>query len=80
MSRTLALSQIKESAQPGDTTGIRHSSADLPSGKKPVLDIPGGAAQLLSLPLNARKQLRSLTVTAVANDVVLGLMALTLQR
>lgn len=80
VSRTLAISQIKESAQPGDTTGIRHSSADLPSAKKPVLDIPGGAAQLLSLPLNARKQLRSLTVTAVANDVVLGLMALTLQR
>ena len=45
-----------------------------------MLDIPGGAAQLLSLPLNARKKLRSLTVTAVANDVVLGLMALTLQR
>ena len=41
--------------------------------------IPGGAAQLLRMPLNPRKRLRSLTVRTLSNDVVIGLMAITLQ-
>ena len=41
--------------------------------------IPGGAAQLLSMPLNPQKVLRSLTVRTLSNDVVIGLMAVTLQ-
>jgi hypothetical protein len=41
--------------------------------------IPGGAAQLLSMPLDARKKLRSLTLRTLSNDVVIGLMAVTLQ-
>jgi len=42
--------------------------------------IDGGAATLLSMPLNPGKTLNSLTVYAIANDVVIGLMAVTLVR
>ena len=42
-------------------------------------EIPGGAAQMLSMPLNPDKCLRSLTIRALSNDVVIGLMAVTLQ-
>lgn len=41
--------------------------------------IPGGAAQMLRMPLNSRKQLRSLTVRTLSNDVIIGLMGVTLQ-
>ena len=39
-----------------------------------------GAATVLTLPLNPTKQLKSLTVHALANEVVIGLMSVTLQR
>ena len=42
-------------------------------------EIPGGAAQMLRMPLNLRKRLKSLTVRTLSNDVVIGLMAVTLQ-
>ena len=42
-------------------------------------EIPGGAAQILMMPLNPKKKLRSLTVRTLSNDVVIGLMAVTLQ-
>jgi len=42
--------------------------------------IPGGAATVLELPLRRDKALKSLTVTALANEVVIGLMAATLVR
>ncbi|HVZ63876.1 MAG TPA: DUF4450 domain-containing protein [Lacunisphaera sp.] len=42
--------------------------------------VPGGAATVLDLPLDPSKELRSLTVRALANDVVIGLMAATLTR
>jgi hypothetical protein len=42
--------------------------------------IPGGAATILDLPLNPGKELKSLTVRALANEVVIGLMAVTLER
>src|SRR5262249_49574783 len=42
--------------------------------------IPGGAATVLTLPLDPNKELRSLTVAALANDVVIGLLAATLVR
>ncbi len=42
--------------------------------------IPGGAATVLELPLDPKKELRSLTVRALANEVVIGLMAATLVR
>ena len=63
---------------------------DLQSGKLRVMDpadcqargriIPGGAATVLDLPLDPAKDLRSLTVRCLGNEVVVGLMALTLAR
>ena len=48
-------------------------------GVEPRL-IPGGAAQLLCLPLDPKKKVASLTLRTLSNDVVIGLMAVTLQR
>ena len=42
--------------------------------------VPGGAATVLDLPLDGGKELKSLTVRALANEVVIGLMSVTLQR
>ncbi len=42
--------------------------------------IDGGAATVLDLPLNASKELKSLTVRTIANEVVTGLMSATLAR
>lgn len=42
--------------------------------------IDGGAATVLDLPLNPAKELKSIIVKAIANDVVIGLMSLTLVR
>jgi hypothetical protein len=63
---------------------------DLQTGKIRLLDaatfkgtgkkIPGGAATVLELPLDAAKELKSLTVRALANEVVIGLMSVTLVR
>lgn len=63
---------------------------DLKTGIVRVLDaatfkgqgraIPGGAATVLSLSLDPEKELKSLTVRALANEVVIGLMAVTLER
>jgi hypothetical protein len=63
---------------------------DLRTGRIRVLDlatfkgkggkVPGGAATILTLPLNPAKELKSLTVHAIANEVVIGLMSVTLER
>jgi hypothetical protein len=63
---------------------------DLKTGEVRLLDvtvfkgrgraIPGGAATVLELPLDPAKKLRSLTVRALANEVVIGLMSATLAR
>ncbi|WMI66280.1 DUF4450 domain-containing protein [Aestuariibaculum sp. YM273] len=42
--------------------------------------IDGGAGTILDLPLNDSKTLKSLELKAIANDVVIGLMSLTLIR
>jgi hypothetical protein len=42
--------------------------------------VRGGAANVLDLALNAEKELKSLTVRTLANEVVIGLMAVTLLR
>ncbi len=41
-------------------------------------DIPGGAGQMLVMSLNPKKQLRAFMLRTLSNDVVIGLMALTL--
>jgi hypothetical protein len=43
-------------------------------------EIPGGAAQMLKMPLNPKKKLKSLTLRTLSNDVVVGLMAITLEK
>jgi hypothetical protein len=63
---------------------------DLKSGIVRVLDVDefkgkggkvvGGAATVLDMPLNADQELKSVTVRTLANEVVIGLMALTLVR
>jgi Domain of unknown function (DUF4450) len=63
---------------------------DLATGKMRILDaqnfkgrggkVPGGAATVLDLPLDKNKELKSLTVRALANEVVIGLMSVTLER
>jgi hypothetical protein len=42
--------------------------------------IPGGAATALKLTLDPKKELRSLTVRTLSNEVVIGLMSATLVR
>ncbi|MGB8191215.1 MAG: DUF4450 domain-containing protein [Chitinophagaceae bacterium] len=42
--------------------------------------IEGGAATVLDLPLDAAKKLKQIIVKAIANDVVIGLMSVTLVR
>jgi hypothetical protein len=42
--------------------------------------IAGGAATVLDLPLDSTKELASLTLTALANDVVIGLMGVSLGK
>lgn len=42
--------------------------------------VDGGAATILDLPLNPNKQLKNLVVKTIANDVVIGLMSVTLIR
>ena len=42
--------------------------------------IDGGAATVLSMELNSSKKLKSLTLKTLANDVVIGLMSVTLKR
>jgi hypothetical protein len=42
--------------------------------------IDGGAGTLLDLPLDSHKQLKSLQLKTLANDVVIGLMGITLMR
>ena len=63
---------------------------DLRTGRIRLLDVEtfkgrggkvaGGAATVLDLPLDASKELKSLTVRALANEVVVGLMSVTLSR
>lgn len=43
-------------------------------------EIEGGAATILDLPLNPSKTLKNITLKTIANDVVMGLMAITLLR
>jgi len=42
--------------------------------------IDGGAATVLDMPLNKTKNLKELKLITMANDVVIGLMSITLER
>ena len=43
-------------------------------------EIPGGAAQMLIMPVNGSKRLLSLTLRTLSNDIVVGIMGITLQK
>jgi hypothetical protein len=53
---------------------------ELPQLQRERLEIRGGAATVVEVPIDPKKQLRSLTVRALANEVVIGTMSLTLAR
>jgi hypothetical protein len=42
--------------------------------------VTGGAGTVLDLPLDRSRELKSLTVRTLANEVVIGLMGVTLAR
>ena len=52
----------------------------IPGPHPPRIDLGAGRATLLDLPLNPERELRSLTVRCLANEVVVGLMSATLLR
>ncbi|NLE36574.1 MAG: glycogen debranching protein, partial [Pirellulaceae bacterium] len=52
----------------------------IPGPRPPRIDLGTGKATLLDLPLDPTRELRSLTVRCLANDVVVGLMSATLLR
>jgi hypothetical protein len=74
----------------GGTPVLLPPRVDLKTGKIRILNadsfkgkggkVPGGAATVLDMPLDSSKKLKSLTVRALANEVVIGLMSATLQR
>ena len=62
----------------------RNSSFPLPSSSNPDSAEPryieNGAAQILRMPLNEKKKLKEIKLRTLSNDVVIGLMAITLER
>jgi hypothetical protein len=78
-----------------DDFAFRHAGplpprVDLKTGRVRILEmssfkgtgreVPGGAATVLDIPLDPARELRTLTIRALANEVVIGLMSLTLAR
>ncbi len=61
-------------------TGAWHLDSYNVWAKNGTRKIDGGAASVLDLPLDSRKRLKSVTLETRANDVVIGLMAVTLNR
>ena len=56
------------------------TAGDIPELKLAMCALPGGAATMLDMPLNPKKKLRSLTLRTLSNEVVIGLMGITLQK
>lgn len=52
----------------------------IPGPWPPRVDLGAGRATILDLPLDPTRELKSLTVRCLANEVVVGLMSVTLQR
>ena len=62
--------------------GMREAltAGDIPGQKTAVREIKGGGGIIIDMPLNPRKRLRSITLTTLSNEVVMGIMGITLQR
>ena len=59
---------------------VNRNMADVPGFKKAVAEVDGGAAILLDMPLDAKKKLKRLLLRTLSNEVVIGLMGITLQK
>jgi len=59
-----------------DTLGLKNPEITKGNSR----DVDGGAATILDLPLDANKELKSIKLTAVSNDVVIGMMSVTVLR
>ena len=76
VARELApIPEVGKSTAKGFSLGVKGN----PDSAEPLY-IDGGAAQILRMPLKGRKPLKSLTLRTLSNDVVVGLMAVTLER
>ncbi len=60
----------------GEISSVYNNNMEKYSGKM----IDGGAATVLDMPLNPAKTLKDLKLQAIANDVIIGLMSVTLLR
>jgi hypothetical protein len=74
--QTNAPKPIRIHLKTGKVVSVYDQSLQLFNGKT----INGGAATVLDLPLNVNKKLQSLTLESIANDVVIGIMAISLLR
>ena len=74
--QTNAPKPIRIHLKTGKVVSVYDQSMQLFNGKT----INGGAATVLDLPLNGTKKLQSLTLESIANDVVIGIMAISLLR
>lgn len=66
-----------------DFASLKVSREHMPMGERygyQKRDFKAGAAVMLDMPLNAQKQLLDITVRTLSNDVVIGIMGVTLQR
>ncbi|MBQ2361044.1 MAG: hypothetical protein II398_09150, partial [Prevotella sp.] len=76
-------SSLKTSSSPKGET-LPNSSFHLPPSSNPdsaePMYIENGAAQILRMPLNEKKKLKEIKLRTLSNDVVIGLMAITLER
>ena len=69
----------KDSSSKDSSFFILHSSLKNPDSAEPMY-IENGAAQILRMPLNEKKKLKEIKLRTLSNDVVIGLMAITLER
>lgn len=61
----------------GEVSNNLGEELDFPGASR---ELDGGAAVLLEMPLNPKKKLSHLVLETLSNDVVIGLMGVTLQR
>jgi hypothetical protein len=59
--------------------GIKNSYNDNPDSAEGNI-IPDGAAEMLRMPVDVKKKMKSLTLRTLSNDVVIGLMGVTLEK
>ena len=73
------ISSSEDSSSKDSSFFILHSSLKNPDSAEPRY-IENGAAQILRMPLNEKKKLKEIKLRTLSNDVVIGLMAITLER